>query len=364
MVSGMVNSRSARTQEDRLDGKTVLVDQARLDQRPREPDTALGQQVPVGALLLEAHYGRGQVVADDRPRAPVGGGQRLGEHDLGDLVHRLGKRPSRARPVTSPPRVGCRTDQVGLGVAHGLKHPACAVLGAPGSLPPAAPVGGCGVAVKRNRHLQNQRGHRSRLNPDPRLEFAASRGGCLGRAPSLRPSAGAEVTGAAPPSGRVSRPAGVDAGGDASLDQLRQQPLERHCFFTIEADRGLAHDGVTSGSSRTSTLTAASGQSHLHPPAVGADVAYRESIRLQLADQPDRSRMGQSERIGQAANMRSVQELLERQKSRRRAAGKPRGVLKSRRRILSKIQGQRRQQVLQTRMRDGHHPGILYEPLI
>ncbi len=47
----------ARAQDDRVDDETILIDQASLDQRPREPHTTLGKQVPVGALLLEARDG-------------------------------------------------------------------------------------------------------------------------------------------------------------------------------------------------------------------------------------------------------------------------------------------------------------------
>ena len=38
------------------------------------------------------------------------------EHDLGDLVHRLGERPGGAGPVAGPPRVGGGPDEVRTGV--------------------------------------------------------------------------------------------------------------------------------------------------------------------------------------------------------------------------------------------------------
>ena len=43
----------ARAEDDRMDDKAVLVDQAGLDQRSGEPYSAVGKQVSVGALPLE-----------------------------------------------------------------------------------------------------------------------------------------------------------------------------------------------------------------------------------------------------------------------------------------------------------------------
>ena len=56
--------------------------------------------------------------------------ERVREHDLGDLVHRLGERPGGAGPVAGPPRVGGGADEVRAGVAHGLDRPPEAVIGA------------------------------------------------------------------------------------------------------------------------------------------------------------------------------------------------------------------------------------------
>src|SRR4051812_13530484 len=61
----------ARAQDDRMDNKAVLVDQPGLDQRSRKPGPTLGEQVSVGALLLEPCDGAGQVPAGDRRLAPV-----------------------------------------------------------------------------------------------------------------------------------------------------------------------------------------------------------------------------------------------------------------------------------------------------
>ena len=67
----------ARTQHDRVDDKAVLIDQAGLDQRSGEPHPAVGEQVSVGALLLEPRDGLGQVSGDDRRLALVGGRERV-----------------------------------------------------------------------------------------------------------------------------------------------------------------------------------------------------------------------------------------------------------------------------------------------
>jgi hypothetical protein len=42
----------AGTQDDGVDDKAILIDQAGLDQRSGEPCTALSEQVPAGLLLL------------------------------------------------------------------------------------------------------------------------------------------------------------------------------------------------------------------------------------------------------------------------------------------------------------------------
>jgi hypothetical protein len=65
----------ARAQDDRVDDKALLVDQAGLDQRSGEPYAALGEQVSVGALLLEARDGFGQVSGGD-PMVMQGAGER------------------------------------------------------------------------------------------------------------------------------------------------------------------------------------------------------------------------------------------------------------------------------------------------
>ena len=59
----------ARTQDDWMDDKAVLVDQAGLDQRPGEPCPAVGEQVSAGALLLEPRDGFGQVSGGAGPRS-------------------------------------------------------------------------------------------------------------------------------------------------------------------------------------------------------------------------------------------------------------------------------------------------------
>ena len=49
-----------------MDDKAVLVDQAGLDQRSGEPCPAVGEQIAIGALLLEPRDGFGQVSGGDR----------------------------------------------------------------------------------------------------------------------------------------------------------------------------------------------------------------------------------------------------------------------------------------------------------
>jgi Transposase IS66 family len=66
----------ARAQDDRVDDKAVLVDQAGLDQRPGEPCPAVGEQVPVRAevtehQLIERECGCGQ---HTRAAVPPGAG--------------------------------------------------------------------------------------------------------------------------------------------------------------------------------------------------------------------------------------------------------------------------------------------------
>jgi hypothetical protein len=53
----------AGAQDDRVDGKPVLVDQAGLDQRTGEARPALGEQVSLRALVLEARDGLGPPAA-------------------------------------------------------------------------------------------------------------------------------------------------------------------------------------------------------------------------------------------------------------------------------------------------------------
>src|SRR6185436_18726712 len=60
----------ARAQDDWMDDKAVLVDQAGLDQRPGEPCPAVGEQISVAALLLEPGDGFGQISGGDRRLAP------------------------------------------------------------------------------------------------------------------------------------------------------------------------------------------------------------------------------------------------------------------------------------------------------
>src|SRR5947209_4378217 len=97
------------------------------------------------------------------------------------------------------------------------------------------------------------------------LVLRAPRSCRLGRATSLASPARAEVTGPAPPGGGSSGSAVCDASADTSLDQLRQQSLERRCFVPREPACGLAHEGIASGSRSARSAPAASGQSHLHP---------------------------------------------------------------------------------------------------
>ena len=142
MASGARKSRPARTQDGRVDDKAVLVDQAGLDQRSGEPCPAVGEQVSVGALLLEPRDGFGQVSGGDRRLTPVGGRERVREHDLGDLVHRLGERPGGGGPVIGPPRVGGGTHEVRAGVAHGLDGPTEGVIGGPAAIQSVLPSAG------------------------------------------------------------------------------------------------------------------------------------------------------------------------------------------------------------------------------
>ena len=59
-----------------------------------------------------SRVGFGQVSGGDRRLAPIGGRERVREHDLGDLVHRLGERPGGAGPVGGHHRVGGGTHEV------------------------------------------------------------------------------------------------------------------------------------------------------------------------------------------------------------------------------------------------------------
>ena len=93
-----------------------------------------------GALLLESPDGLGEVSGGDLGLAPVGGCERVREHDLGDLVHRLGEWAGGGGPVAGPFRVGGGTDEVRAGVAHGLDHPTRGVIGASRREPAGAPV--------------------------------------------------------------------------------------------------------------------------------------------------------------------------------------------------------------------------------
>ena len=148
-----------------MDEQVVLIDQAGLDQRAGEPCPTVGEQVSLGVLLLEPRDGVGQISADDRRLVPVGGRERLREHDLGDLVHRLGEGPGVGRPVGGHCRVGRGAHEVRVGVAHGLDTPIEGVTAASRGDPVGAPVMGCDVAVERDRHLQDQCGHE--LLPSP-----------------------------------------------------------------------------------------------------------------------------------------------------------------------------------------------------
>ena len=123
-----------------MDNKAILVDQPGLDQRAGEPCPALGEQVSVGALPLEPRDGFGQVSGGDLRLAPVGGRERVREHNFGDLIHRRGERSEGARPVAGPLRVGGCTDEVRAGIAHGLDDPTGGVIGASRRFPVGAPV--------------------------------------------------------------------------------------------------------------------------------------------------------------------------------------------------------------------------------
>lgn len=139
-----------------MNDKPVLVDQAGLDERADEPHAALDEQVPVGVLLLEARDGGGQVAAGDCRGAPLGGGERVGEHDLGDLVHRRRERPRCIGPEAGPHRIGRRTDEVRAGVAHRVEDPLGAVGRTSHGDPVVAAVSRLDVAVERDGHLQNE----------------------------------------------------------------------------------------------------------------------------------------------------------------------------------------------------------------
>ena len=89
---------------------------------------------------LSRRDGLGEVSGGDLRLAPVGGCERVREHDLGDLVHRLGEWAGGGGPVAGPFRIGGGTDEVRAGVAHGLDHPTRGVIGASRREPAGAPV--------------------------------------------------------------------------------------------------------------------------------------------------------------------------------------------------------------------------------
>src|SRR5215472_3614114 len=82
--------RQPGTGQDRVDREPELIDQPGLQQRLRQPAVAEQGQVPAVLLLELGHLGHG-VAPDDRGVAPVGTGERRGEHVLADSVDPLGE---------------------------------------------------------------------------------------------------------------------------------------------------------------------------------------------------------------------------------------------------------------------------------
>src|ERR1700736_1749110 len=108
---------------------------------------------------LEGGYLPGEIAAGDPGAGPSGGWQRLGENDLGQVVHELRVLASRVRPVLGHLLVGDASHDVGSGLAQGCDLP-CAHVRMLGREPPVTFAARPGdVSVQRDTHLQDHWPH-------------------------------------------------------------------------------------------------------------------------------------------------------------------------------------------------------------
>src|SRR5215470_6463035 len=97
----------------------------------------MGHDDVATGFALEGGYLPGEVAAGDPGAGPSGGWQRLGEDDLGQVVHKIGVVAARVQPVPGHLLVGDAAHDVGSGLAQGCDLP-CAYLRMLGRKPPVA----------------------------------------------------------------------------------------------------------------------------------------------------------------------------------------------------------------------------------